>query len=57
MAPKFRERPIFVIQRGSIRMALDAIDGKIDSIIRIVFFSRFKSNSCREITKESSTQY
>jgi hypothetical protein len=53
MAPKLKDRPIFVIEQGgTAEVAFDAIDGRIDSIIRTALLSRCKLNPCREITKE-----
>ena len=37
---------------GNSRSGFDAIDERIDSMIKTVLFSRYKSNPCREITKE-----
>jgi hypothetical protein len=53
MAPKFGDRLIVVIkQREIAKAAFDAIDRTIDSMTKIVVFSRYKPNPCREKLKE-----
>lgn len=37
---------------GAPKVAFNAIDEKIDNMIRTALFSRYKSNPCREINKE-----
>jgi hypothetical protein len=53
MVPKFRYRPIFEVEQGgTAAAAFDAVDGIIDSITKLQFFSDCKSSPCREIAKD-----
>ena len=53
MVPKFRDRPIVIIEHGgTAKRAFNAVDGIIDNMTTIVVFSYCKPNSCREIAKE-----
>ena len=53
MAPKFTDRPKFVIKQGGIsKVAFDTINAKIDYIIRIAIFYRYELNRCIEMAKD-----
>jgi hypothetical protein len=53
VAPKLGDRPIVMIEQGVIATAaFDALNGTIDSIAKLQYFSKCKSSPCREIAKE-----
>ncbi len=53
MAPKLEDRPIVMIEQGVIaRAAFDALNGTIDSIAKLQYFSNCKLSPYREIAKE-----
>jgi hypothetical protein len=51
--PELWGRSIVIIEQGAIaRVAFDAINGTINSIAKLQYFSDCKSRTCREIAKE-----